>query len=76
MKTAPDLEGWVEDDEFPDLYGAYRAHLDVCPLIHAGLLANCVEGARLAAAWLNEDWPGYGAAGTIPRFSWGERTRA
>ncbi|QEV57330.1 hypothetical protein CP982_00050 [Streptomyces spectabilis] len=66
----------MDDYEFPDLYGSYRAHLNVCPLIHTGLLANCVEGVRLAAAWLDEDWPGYGAAGTTPRFSWREPTRA
>ncbi|WP_030673562.1 hypothetical protein [Streptomyces sp. NRRL B-1347] len=74
--TATDPEGGEDDYEFPDPYGAYREHLDACPLVHTGLLANCVEGARLAAAWLEEDWPGYGAAGTTPRFSWGERTHA
>ncbi|MEV0443225.1 hypothetical protein AB0I84_06885 [Streptomyces spectabilis] len=66
--TAVDLDGYVDDWEPPDLYGAYREHLDTCPGIHTGLLANCVEGARLAAASLDEDWPGYGAAGTTPRF--------
>lgn len=74
--TTSDQHDYAADYEDPDLYGAYRKHLDACPLIHTGLLANCVEGARLAAAWLEEDWPGYGAAGTTPRFYWGERTRA
>ncbi|GGV13502.1 hypothetical protein GCM10010245_23560 [Streptomyces spectabilis] len=63
-----DHNDYVDDYEFPDLYRPYREHLDTCPGIHTGLLANCVEGARLAAAWLNEDWPGYGAAGTIEHF--------
>ncbi|WP_030682739.1 hypothetical protein [Streptomyces sp. NRRL B-1347] len=74
--TTDDHDELVDDYEFPDLYAAYREHLDTCPGIHVGLLANCVEGARLCAAWLEEDWPGYGAAGTTPRFSWGERARA
>ncbi|MFD9905650.1 hypothetical protein [Streptomyces sp. NPDC059063] len=64
-----------DDYEFPDLYGAYREHLATCPLIHTGLLTNCVEGARLAAARLAEDWPGHGAAGTDPHF-WGARSHA
>ncbi|QDQ12772.1 hypothetical protein [Streptomyces spectabilis] len=73
MAANPD--GYVDDYEFPDRYRPYREHLDTCPGIHTGLLANCVEGARLAAAWLNEDWPGYGAAGTTPRF-WEVRAHA
>lgn len=34
--------------------GAYRRHLDRCPDIHLGILANCPEGARLRAA--REGW--------------------
>ncbi|GGV19353.1 hypothetical protein [Streptomyces spectabilis] len=73
--TAAGPDEYVGDYEFPDLYGAYREHLDHCPGIHTGLLADCVEGARLAAAWLDEDWPGYGAAGT-ERWFWGVRSHA
>ncbi|WP_030682717.1 hypothetical protein [Streptomyces sp. NRRL B-1347] len=65
MTTAAAPDDYVDDWEPPDLYGAYREHLDHCPLIHTGLLANCVAGARLCAAWLEEGWPGHGAAGTV-----------
>ncbi|MEI5102265.1 hypothetical protein RB200_31930 [Streptomyces sp. PmtG] len=40
--------------DFPDLYAAYRAHLDTCPRRHLGLLTDCVEGIRLRAAWTGE----------------------
>ncbi|MEU7684714.1 hypothetical protein [Streptomyces spectabilis] len=37
MMTATDLDGYADDYEFPDLYGAYREHLDRCPRIHLGV---------------------------------------
>ncbi|QDQ13776.1 hypothetical protein [Streptomyces spectabilis] len=61
--TATDLDGYEDDYEFPDLYGAYREHLDRCPRLHLGILTDCVEGARLRVAWTQEDWPGRGASG-------------
>ncbi|ARX85194.1 MULTISPECIES: hypothetical protein [Streptomyces] len=46
-----DLTEFPHLTEFPDLDRAYRDHLDNCPGIHLGILADCPEGARLRDAW-------------------------
>ncbi|QCX76761.1 hypothetical protein C9F11_15475 [Streptomyces sp. YIM 121038] len=42
-------------------YEAYREHLDTCPRRHVGILADCSEGVRLHAAWIEG-----GRAATAP----------
>ncbi|GGV19269.1 hypothetical protein [Streptomyces spectabilis] len=50
-----DFDDYTGRQEPMGPYEAYRNHLDTCPHRHFGILADCSEGARLHAAWIEGD---------------------